>query len=66
MTVTLRRMNALVTRLHELDVIDSVDLVLLHRLPLRERLPYLQARAQAAEDRAVRLERLKRSVEGWT
>jgi len=64
--MTLRRVDALVARLHELGVIDSVDLVLLHRLPSRERLPYLQARAQAAVDSAERLERLRRSVEGWT
>jgi len=64
--MTLRRMDALIARLQEVGIIDSVDLVLLHRLPSRERLPYLQARAQAAVDRAERLERLGRSVEGWT
>jgi len=64
--MTLRRMDALIARLQEVGVIDSVDLVLLHRLPPRERLPYLQARAQAAVDSAERLERLRRSVEGWT
>ena len=61
-----RELDLLVSRLHEQGIIDRMDLVILHRLPLRERIPYLYAREWAFRERLKRLDRLQRSVEGWT
>ena len=58
-----RKFDELVVRLCGLRVIDREDLVLMHNLPVRERIPYLHAREQAFRERR---EHLKRSVEGWT
>lgn len=47
-----RDFDALIARLGELGVLDREDLVIMHSLPPQERLPYVQARSQAAADRA--------------
>jgi len=56
-----RDFDALIAHLGELGVLDREDLVIMHRLPPRERLPYVRARAPAAVDRW-----LHPFVEGWT
>jgi hypothetical protein len=45
-----RDFDALIAHLGELGVLDREDLVIMHRLPPQERLPYVRARAQAAVD----------------
>ena len=47
-----RDFDALIACLGELGVLDREDLVIMHSLPSHERLAYVQARAQAAANRA--------------
>jgi hypothetical protein len=56
-----RDFDALIAHLGEIGVLDQEDLMLMHLMPLDERLPFLRDLAPAAVDRW-----LHPFVEGWT